>query len=277
MKLAAVALALAAVACKSPAPAGPPRPVTARTGETTGPALSCRKPELWLALYPRDEIPAHYCEACDDRCTPAMQWSFLSGDVLRFGCDDLAYARSTILAYHDVAIGDEPWRSYFAAQPWYRPIRTPDELPPAARANADWLGTVIDVCEGRVEAGYVRAYKPAIVQWFQRKKAGDVRLPDTLFVDSQPATPAQFREFLDHGAPGTYFNYDLRTPIRDTSQSWWDRFPDRTIVAFSVGTSAPTLSCVDTSGVDCEGYEHIELVFDASTRELVALAVSAAG
>ena len=232
MKLAAVVLALAAVACKS-SPASSPQTVTTRTGETPGPALSCRKPELWLALYPKAEIPAHYCAACADRCaehpdtpgTITMQWDLLSGDVLRFGCDDLAYARSTILAYHDVAITDEPWRSYFAAQPWYRPIRTPDKLPAAARANADWLGTVLEVCEGRVEQGYVRAYQPDIIRWFQRRKAGDVRLPDKLFVDNQPATPEQFRTFLDHGAPGTYFNYDLRTPIRETSVHWWERFP----------------------------------------------------
>lgn len=247
----------------------------------------CRTPELWLALYPRDEVAGPYCQACGEYCdtdeqSSRMRWKLLSGDMLRFGCADLEYAQRAILAYHGVAVTDEPWASYFAGLPWYRPASSPKpiELPPAARANAAWLATVLEVCERTHENGIAREYVDEVREWFRRKREGDIRLPPKLFVDQQAATRERFLEFLSHGGGGVFFEYDVRTPVlaEVADERWRSLFLGRTVFAVTVATGAPTLSCVDSSsGIDCEGYESLTFFFDASSGELIGLDASAAG
>jgi hypothetical protein len=253
---------------------------------------SCRSPELWLALYPRDGLDARYCQACAAYCDvgdinvpeqrrgtePHMRWDFLHGDLLRFGCADLEYAQRAVSAYHGATFTDEPWASYFKSQPWYRP-RAVSSLPSVAADNERWLAAVVEVCKRTYLHGVVDVYAADIRSWFEQKAAGKVRLAPSLFVDHQPATEEQFLEFLRHGGDPQYFQYELRTPIRaGFGEHWASRFPGRqTLWDITVSTGSPTLSCVRQSSIDCEGYESVTFIYDAATNELVGLHVTAAG
>jgi hypothetical protein len=245
----------------------------------------CDLPELWLAIRHRDELPAAYCDACGPSCTRVegrltMPWGFLEGDPMRFGCFDLEYASVAVPAFHGKEVPAR-WAEAFAGQPWYAPDPgfQPDRMPAAARDNAAWLATATEICTRSLRFTYAAAYVEPIRRWFADRERGQPELPALLFVDGKPATASDFLAFLGHGEPSAVFRLGPRTRIEaDAAPAWWtERLGGRFTLLVTVATGGPTLSCLDRSGIDCEGYDSVELFFDPQSDELVAIHLTASG
>ncbi len=266
---------LAALACHSTAtPASAPvraEPSPTRVTlehESTGLALSCRHPaELWLAVHERTKVLGAYVSQCakpDDDSKP--YWALLDESV-PVSCEEIEYLRSAILAYYGRAVPFERWRRYLTGQPWYRPPVSRSTLSPEATSNLDWLEH--RTCQ---ETSNANARDRALVeQWFAGKEAGQPELPARLFVDGQPVSREELMAFLSH-AP---FRFDERTPISYTLLMTTDRtVTGADVRTLSIFTSHPGIGCIDLTGTDCEGFEHLQLAFDASDH-LVALHATA--
>jgi hypothetical protein len=285
----ALVILVAAGCAASPRAAPAPAVEAPEPGRARRPAPPpCEAPELWLAVSARDALPAAYCAACASSCSeddgggePAMRWGLLQGDPLRFGCFDLEYASLAIPAYHG-APAPPRWADHFAGLSWYRPdgrVRL-DEMPAVARDNQIWMTAAAEICMRTLRFTYAAAYLEPIRRWFADRDRGRPELPGLLFVDGEPATRRAFLEFLDQ-SPADTFRFRPRTPVAaEAAPAWWRErlgVGDRTLIMVTVSTGAPSLSCVDRSGIDCEGFESIDFFFAADSAELVALHLTASG
>lgn len=243
---------------------------------------SCEQPELWLALYSKEEIPSRYCAACQDACEPGeeggltMPWALLGDeDDFYFACNELAYLAFAIPAYHGMPVKDPFWKPYFEAQTWYKPDPNFSEgrLTKEAAENLRWAKGLAEACQSKEANRVSEGDWKLVIDWFARKESGAPPLPEKLFVDGKPASREEFLEFLH--SEGLY-RFDRRKPVRYMeSQVAQENFPGKKTRTIAVYTGNPGLSCVGV-GEDCEGFEWIELTFD-ETDTLLALHVAAAG
>lgn len=222
---------------------------------------SCERPELWLAHVAHAELPAAYCAACGDRCDEGrMPWSLLERpDAL--ACRELQYASLAIGAALGERIRDPAWRAYFTAQPWYRVRRyraRPARWTAVARGNQRWLDAMGRRCrEARPEVP--ARVRRLVERWFAALAEGRPSIPARVFVGGGPSTRAEVRELL---RTPEMFRFTQRTPVVPTPLEHALGGPG----TVSVLTSVPSISCVIADSEDCEGYEALELTFDARGR-----------
>jgi hypothetical protein len=156
----------------------------------------------------------------------------------------------------------------------------PPSVDPGAPATGGARASDDDVAPARAATGNLhersvtRGDERRVIAWFEAKQAGRPELPAALFVDGRPAPRAEFETFL--GGEGLFVLKE-HTPMRYSEGSPVEGALGgdglRTVM---VATGLPPAECGDPEGSEgCEGFEWIELTYDASGA-LVGLHVTAA-